>query len=210
MRLTYLFDPLCGWCYGARPALDKLAELDDVALELLPTGLFADKGARMMDAQFASFAWRNDQRIAELTGQPFSEDYRKRVLGAVGPFDSAAASLGLTAVHVTDPAREMAALKELQLARYVLGQDIVSLTAVSELLRSIGLDDAAARLLSRNPEIVEIHSRRVQTAQTLMRRHGLTGVPALLVGDGPAQKPLRSNGLFEPPFDGLFAQLSAA
>ncbi|MGJ4929869.1 DsbA family protein [Bradyrhizobium sp. HKCCYLS2038] len=210
MRLTYLFDPLCGWCYGARPALDKLAELDDVTLELLPTGLFADRGARMMDAQFASYAWRNDQRIAELTGQRFSDDYRTRILGAGGPFDSTAASFGLTAVHVTDPAREMTALKELQLARYVLGQDIVSVTGVSELLQSMGLGDAAARLLSKDQEVVETHRRRVQVAQTLMRRHGLTGVPALLAGDGPTQKPLRGNGLFEPPFDNLLAQLSAA
>ena len=22
--LTYLFDPLCGWCYGASPAIQKL------------------------------------------------------------------------------------------------------------------------------------------------------------------------------------------
>ena len=44
MRVTYLFDPLCGWCYGAGPALERLAQLDDVTLELMPTGLFAGEG----------------------------------------------------------------------------------------------------------------------------------------------------------------------
>ncbi|TIX61245.1 MAG: DsbA family protein, partial [Mesorhizobium sp.] len=38
--LTYLFDPLCGWCYGATPMLDRL-EKSGVVLELLPTGLFS-------------------------------------------------------------------------------------------------------------------------------------------------------------------------
>src|SRR5690242_9054966 len=46
MGITYLFDPLCGWCYGACPVLDRLALLGDATLELMPTGLFAGEGAR--------------------------------------------------------------------------------------------------------------------------------------------------------------------
>ncbi|GAB3442049.1 hypothetical protein [Insolitispirillum peregrinum] len=46
MHITYLFDPLCGWFYGAGPALERLAARDDVTLDLAPTGLFADDGAR--------------------------------------------------------------------------------------------------------------------------------------------------------------------
>ena len=35
-----------------------------------------------MDAQFAAYAWANDQRIQQLTGQPFTQVYRDRILGA--------------------------------------------------------------------------------------------------------------------------------
>ncbi|TGU69964.1 DsbA family protein, partial [Mesorhizobium sp. M1C.F.Ca.ET.144.01.1.1] len=56
ITVTYLFDPLCGWCYGATPMLDRLAA-SGVALELLPTGLFSASGARPMDAGFAAQAW---------------------------------------------------------------------------------------------------------------------------------------------------------
>ena len=209
MRLTYLFDPLCGWCYGAGPAIEKLAAHDNITLELLPTGLFAGRGAGRMDAQFSEYAWSNDQRIAKLTGQRFTDDYRTRILGAGGAFDSTAASLGLTAVQITDPGSEVTALKELQLARYVHGQDIVSFAGVSDILRSQGLADAAERLLARDQQMVEAHGRRVLAAQALMRRHGLSGVPALLAGDGASQRPLPGNGLFES-FDRLLAQLRAA
>ena len=59
-----------------------------------------------MDAQFAAYAWQNDQRIARLTGQPFSELYRTEVLRKIGGmFDSAPATLGVIAVRVTEPAR---------------------------------------------------------------------------------------------------------
>ncbi|WP_353611301.1 hypothetical protein [Paracidovorax avenae] len=68
--LHYLFDPLCGWCYGAGGTVAELAALPGVALRLLPSGLFSGEGARPMSADFADYAWSNDQRIERLTGQP--------------------------------------------------------------------------------------------------------------------------------------------
>jgi putative protein-disulfide isomerase len=40
-HITYLFDPLCGWCYGASAVLEKLVARPDFAIDLAPTGLFA-------------------------------------------------------------------------------------------------------------------------------------------------------------------------
>src|SRR5947209_18757731 len=170
MRITYLFDPLCGWCYGAGPALDRLALLDDVTLELTPTGLFAGEGARAMDAQFAAYAWQNDQRIARLTGQPFSELYRAEVLGKNGGvFDSAPATHGVIAVRVTEAPRELDALKALQRARYVDGRDNVSLAGVSDILQSIGLATAAERVRTQDDQLIQIYRRQLEAAQFEMR-----------------------------------------
>ncbi|MDP0202559.1 hypothetical protein Q7300_02875 [Glaesserella parasuis] len=41
MKIYYLFDPLCGWCYGASATLQKLNEI--YPLTLTPTGLFYQK-----------------------------------------------------------------------------------------------------------------------------------------------------------------------
>ena len=207
MRVSYLFDPLCGWCYGAGPALERLGQLDDVTLELMPTGLFAGEGARPMDAQFAAYAWQNDERIARLTGQPFSEIYRSRVLGhAGGMFDSAPATLGLIAVRVTEPVREREALKALHRARYVDGEDIASLAGAGEILRSIDLLAAAERLRA---ELKQTYRRRIEAARSEMQRFGISGVPALLVGDGAERHLLQGNLLFGR-FDLLVSQLQAA
>lgn len=70
VTVTYLFDPLCGWCYAAASALKFLQAQEGVEVVLAPSGLFAGAGARPMDAQFAAYAWSNDQRIQQLTGQP--------------------------------------------------------------------------------------------------------------------------------------------
>jgi putative protein-disulfide isomerase len=210
MRVTYLFDPLCGWCYGAGPVLDRLALLDDVTLELMPTGLFAGEGARAMDAQIAAYAWQNDQRIARLTDQPFSELYRTEVLGKIGGmFDSAPATLGVIAVRITEPARELEALKALQRARYLDGQDNVSLVGVSDILQSIGLRAAAERVRAKDDQLMQIYRRQIEAAQFEMRRFGISGVPAVLVGDGADRHLLPGNLLFGR-FDLLVSQLKAA
>ena len=129
--VTYLFDPLCGWCYGASPVVQQLGRQDHLQLTLAPTGLFAG-GGRTMDAAFADFAWSNDLRIAKLTGQPFTEAYRQNVLGRLGArFDSTAQALALTAVALTAPQRELEALQALQEARYVQGLDTCDLAVVA-------------------------------------------------------------------------------
>ena len=115
--VTYLFDPLCGWCYGASPAIQQLGQQAHIQLELAPSGLFVG-GGRILDAAFADYAWSNDVRIEKLTGQRFTETYRRKVLGQLGsPFDSAATTLALTAVSLTAPQRELETLKALQEAR---------------------------------------------------------------------------------------------
>ena len=200
--LTYLFDPLCGWCYGASPVMQQLAQHPGITLELAPTGLFAG-GGRTMDAAFADYAWSNDTRIAKLTGQRFTDAYRTQVLGRIGsPFDSSTATLALTAVSVTEPARELQALKLLQEARYVDGQDTTAVPVVAQLLRTANLAAAADRLLAADADLRQANTARQLRAQGLMRSLGASGVPALVRTDASGSRLLPGNALF-----GSFEQL---
>ena len=196
--LTYLFDPLCGWCYGASPALASIVESTGVGLELLPTGLFAGHGARPMG--MASHAWTNDQRIEELTGQIFSLTYRDQVLcNFHQPMDSTAATLALTAVAQTQPQRELEALQRIQRARYVDGCNITELHTLGELLRGLGLCDAAERLQAATPELHAATNQRIDQACTLMNALSARGVPGFVIQDEGEQRLLPSSMLFSQP-----------
>nr|WP_315190319.1 DsbA family protein [uncultured Albidiferax sp.] len=200
--LTYLFDPLCGWCYGASPVMQQLGQHPGITLELAPTGLFAG-GGRTMDAAFADYAWSNDTRIAKLTGQRFTPAYRTQVLGRHGSlFDSSTATLALTAVSLTAPARELQALKLLQEARYVDGLDTTDVPVVEKLLRIADLATAADRLVAADAELRQANTQRLQRAQGLMRSLGASGVPALVRTDASGSRLLPGNALF-----GSFEQL---
>ncbi|MFZ6776333.1 DsbA family protein [Undibacterium sp. Ji83W] len=195
--LTYLFDPLCGWCYGASPLIQKLGQQSDLTLELAPTGLFAGSNGRIMNAAFAEYAWANDVRIEKLTGQRFTEEYRTQVLGKHGsPFDSETVTLALTAVSMTEPQRELEALKGLQEARYVYALDITATSVVEQLLRDMDLVAAATRLATGDAELRLATDVRIRRAQQLLQTYGITGVPNMVVTKAGKSRLLRGDALF--------------
>jgi putative protein-disulfide isomerase len=208
--LHYLFDPLCGWCYGAAPAIAGLSQARGVRLELLPTGLFSGEGARPMDDAFAAYAWSNDQRIERLTGQRFSEDYRHRILGDRHQlFDSGPATVALTAVSLTDPGRELEALRAIQHARYVAGRDVTSLTTMTDLLDALGLNEAAARLARPDASLLDANGARTGRAQALMREFGAHGVPTFIVESGAKRWMINHAAAYSDP-QVLVSQLELA
>ena len=204
ITVTYLFDPLCGWCYAAAPALKYLQGVEGIEVALAPTGLFAGAGARPMDAQFAAYAWANDQRIQQLTGQPFTQAYRDHILGAANArFDSGPATLALTAVAQTAvaqtaPERELDALHALQHARYVEGRDTAEPEVLADLLRALGLADAAGLTLAPDAALHSLVAERVARAQATLHAVSARGVPQLLVGQGGALRLIGSDVLLGP------------
>jgi putative protein-disulfide isomerase len=198
--LHYLFDPLCGWCYGAIPALSALSEVPAVHIELLPTGLFAGEGARPMNNEFAAYAWSNDQRIEGLTGQRFTELYREQVLGdRQRLFDSGPSTVALTAVSLTAPERELEALKAIQNARYVDGKDTTSLETLAGLLRGLGLEQAAARVAQSDEDLFAANQARMDRAQALMREFGAQGVPTLVAESGAKRWVVNHSAFYSNP-----------
>lgn len=174
MKLLYLFDPLCGWCYGSSPAVCKLAE--QFELSAFATGLFAD-GGRQMNATFAQHAWANDQRIAQLTGQPFSEKYHQQILQGCGEFNSRALSNACFALLEQGSETMLNVLAELQKARYVDGQDTSQSEVVRQLLQNLGQSTVAETF-----DLAENQTKTtawIEQGQAIAAQFGVQGVPNL-------------------------------
>ncbi|RKP50523.1 DsbA family protein [Trinickia fusca] len=186
LRIRYVFDPLCGWCYAASPAIAGLAERYGLALDMLPWGLFADDEPMRLSPTLAHHFWSNDERIARLTGLPFSQAYRDDVLGAHGSaVDSLPATRALTLVRETAPAREFAYLHQLQRARYVDGRDITRADVLADLAASLDIDAPEfATRVAHGRTLDNTTAARIGEARTLMTRIASNGVPALVVSIG--------------------------
>lgn len=208
--LHYLFDPLCGWCYGAAATVSALAAEPGIAIELRPSGLFAGMGARAMDDHFAGFAWANDQRIEHLTGQRFTERYRQEVLGdRQQRFDSGAATLALAAVSLAAPAQQLKTLTAIQQARYVDGKDVTTTAGLVRLLEELHLADAATRLAQADAQLLAANRTRIEGAQALMREFGAQGVPTFIAESGGKRWLIDAHAAYTDP-SAFKRQLQAA
>lgn len=167
-----------------------------VDVKLRPTGLFSDPG-RVMTPEFAGYAWKNDQRIAEMTGQVFTEAYHRQVLQAPGTaFDSTNAVFALTAVAMDQPDHETDALKAVQEARYVAGRDIGDVATLGAILTEAGLPDAAAAFMARPATLLAANAARLAEGQAMMRELGGSGVPTLVLVDGDRRRLLDTTSLY--------------
>lgn len=183
---TYLFDPFCGWCYAVSGSLERLEAEAGLAAELMPVGLFAGEGVRPLTAEFASYIWSADQRVAAMSGLPFGEAYRQNVLVPGTLLDSGPATRALTLVRREKPGLERAFLRRVQKGRWAEGRDMTSAEVLGELAAEFGFDPAQfAGLVAGDEALAAETAARIEAGQRLMNGLGLSGVPALLlpVGD---------------------------
>lgn len=182
IELHYFFDPLCGWCYASAPALQGLSTRYGKMLHMRPSGLFA--GGRPVSSM-AAHAWRNDQNIQQLTGQPFTQEYRNNVLLAPnGTFDSWPSTLALVAVSEIDRALEPRLLHQLQIARYVEGRDTSKPAEVAKVVATLELGLDQSDIEKRLVEDDALKARaleRINQTQRDLEKLGIRGVPQLVV-----------------------------
>lgn len=136
--LHYIYDPLCGWCYGVAPLVR--AARGTVRVLAHGGGMMAGTARRAVTPELRQFVMSHDRRIAQASGQPFGQAYFEGLLrdhGAV--FDS---EPPITAVLAAD---ELAGagldmLARLQQAHYVEGRRIAEVPVLKELAAELGLD----------------------------------------------------------------------
>jgi putative protein-disulfide isomerase len=173
--LHYIYDPFCGWCYGAAP-------LVKAALEVLPVhahggGMMAGGQRQLVTSRLRDFVVPHDHRIAQLTGQVFGEAYFEGLLRDTSAvFDSGPPIAAmLTAEKIAGDG--LAMLSRLQLAHYVQGRRIADYAVLIEIAGSIGLDPAKFEQVLDDCEDSVVQSHIDETRQ-LMHRLGVHGFPS--------------------------------
>lgn len=78
--LHYVYDPLCGWCYGAAPLLKAAAAVAGLRIEIHGGGLWVGERRQPMGPALRDYVRPHDQRIEAMTGQHFGERYFNQLL----------------------------------------------------------------------------------------------------------------------------------
>ena len=174
--LHYLYDPLCGWCYGAKPLIAA-------AQTVLPViahggGMMTGANRQPVSAQLRDYVIPHDRRIAEYTGQPFGEAYFEGLLrDHTALFDSAPPTAAVLAAEQL-AGRGLELLGRLQSAHYVEGRRIADEAVLIEFAAALGLEPAAFTQTFKQILANELPAH-FQHSRALLAQVGGQGFPTL-------------------------------
>jgi len=137
VKVHYIFDPMCGWCYGATSLAETVAKSANVELIMHPGGMIDNKA---LSAEFKQQVLTYDKQIAKITGQSFGLAYQNRISGNKAVIvDSYITAQAIHAVQIIN-GRGFEMLKNIQAAHYQEGLDTTKPELLTQLATDLGVD----------------------------------------------------------------------
>jgi putative protein-disulfide isomerase len=178
--LHYIYDPLCGWCYGAEPLVWAATKVDGLTLRMHAGGLWPQP--TRLPEPTRRYIQQADMRVGQMSGQPYGEPYLNGLL--FDPelvLESRPVVAAVLAAQALDSSKALPMLRGIQHAHYERGQHVVREATLEAVAGEIGLNVAAfADALKTAP--VDEH---IASSQELMSNVGAQGFPTfvLQIGD---------------------------
>jgi len=171
--LHYVYDPLCGWCYGAEPLVLAAQGIPGLVLEMHAGGLWP-QATRLPEAT-RRYIQQADARIAAMSGQPFGSAYLEGLLlDSTMVLDSRPTIAAVLAAAALDPSKALPMLQGIQHAHYEQGRRVVETDVLLDIAAACGLERSAfAEALDQAP--VDAH---IEATRELMAQVGAQGFPA--------------------------------
>lgn len=173
--LHYVYDPLCGWCYGAAPLLEAAAGIPGLNIALHAGGLWLGERRQPMGSALRDYVRPHDERIQALTGQPFGARYFDELLLSEGLLlDSEPPIRAILAVSALG-GNGLTLLHRIQQTHYRDGLWVGSLNQLSELAAEQGIEPEAFDQTYQQMNL----SEHLTQSQGWLRRLGGQGYPTL-------------------------------
>lgn len=177
VRLTYVFDAYCGWCYGFGPAVRGFAAANAgrIELDVVSGGLFT--GTQVAPIGDMTYVAGANARIAALTGAEFGPGYHRLVADGSFKMDSTAAAAGFAALRAAAPERAIESAEAMQRAFYFDGLSLSEATTYQHIAEQHGVDADAVVTGFASPAAL------ARAAQDFARaaRLGVSSYPTLLL-----------------------------
>jgi putative protein-disulfide isomerase len=135
--LHCIYDPYCGWCYGAAPLVASARQVDGLTIELHGGGMLAGNSRKQMTPELRDFILQHDERIGAMTEQPFGAGYRAMLADTSVWLDSTPPTMAIVVAARFGKALEM--LDAVQHAHFIEGRRIAVASVLIELTEGLGI-----------------------------------------------------------------------
>ncbi len=183
MKLIYVGDPMCSWCYGFAPELDKVVDhyKEELSLELVIGGLrpyFTDSMSSMKD--YLVHHW---EQVGKASGQKFKYDILDR---DDLNYDTEPPARAVVCVREIAGEKELTFYDKVQAAFYADNLELHKVESYHSILKELEIDVEEFNTLFQSEEMKEKVKGDFQKARNL----GVRGFPSLLISTEDGRSPL--------------------
>lgn len=181
-KLWYVYDALCGWCYGFSPVMQEIHREYASALEfdVFSGGMIRGSriGAIGEVAPYISWAYK---QVEDRTGVRFGEKFLHGILAdGTALFTSIPPALAMVVFKRSKPAQALAFAHRLQTAIYFEGIQPSEYGVYGEYAQEFGFDAKEFSEQMQHPATLEAAEQEF----ALCARLGITGFPTVLLQRG--------------------------
>lgn len=181
--LIYAYDPLCGWCFGFHPVMEKLARRfsENLAFRVIPGGLAVDENAQPIREGYSYIA-EGLKQVEQTTGAAFGKNFKLLAEEGGYLYDSMPACIAQTVANHLNPSIPITFAGLLQHALFVDGRDLNDPDTFIKLIDENGLelDKAEFSKLFQSRKM----QQKTREGFAWCREAGATAFPTLLLEIG--------------------------
>jgi len=178
LEFVYVGDPMCSWCWGFAPVLERMQEVYEVPIRTVVGGLRPGPDAAVLDDEHAEFLAHHWHQVEQASGQPFDHEFLERRDG--WKYDTEVPAIAVASMRSLDPKQALSFHTRLQQAFYAEGLDITDRSAYPALIDGFGVDEDEFLQRLASDEMQKAAWADFAEARSM----GVAGFPTLLVHDG--------------------------
>ena len=179
--LVYIYDALCGWCYGFGPVLAELHEnyADKLNFQVLSGGMIT--GSRVAPiANMAAYIKQASPRVTATTGVSFGEAYLNGLL--TGPYlsNSGPPAVALCILKEAQTNQQVTWAQGIQQLMFREGKDLNEVAVYLPLAEQAGLTEPGFRQKFMDP----VYQAQAEAEFYTVQQWGISGFPAVVMQQG--------------------------
>ena len=195
-KISYVYDPLCGWCYGFVPALLKFVKTNpDVEVDVVPAGLMTGDRVKPY-GHMLDYISKAAPKMTAVTKQQVGEAFFEMMRGTQTPLSiSAPPSLAVIQMKSLTSSENVVRLAELLLVEHFKhGRDLNAPTTYENVCAWLDLPRLNTDEIVTATEEHPIVAQSYQYARDL----GVTSYPTSIVWDDMGQYLGTVKSIYDP------------
>jgi putative protein-disulfide isomerase len=181
-KIIYVYDALCGWCYGFSPVIQKFAETnaDKFQFEVVSGGMVTGQRVGPI-GEIAPYIKKAYKEVEKGAGVKFGENFLKNILDdGKAIFSSLEPSIALSVFKSYFPDKAIEFAGVLQKAIYFDGIEPAKAESYLPYIKKYGIREDDFLKKMKDPAFIEMTKKEFATSSQL----GVTGFPTVFLVQG--------------------------